>query len=92
MDLQPRARFLENKEFASFHQELVVSTKFRAAAEAALLQTLFNTPPADSESEAAACWHRVEGAKQFLNTFMNLAENPKLLPPKPNQNLDHSTR
>lgn len=87
MDLTPRLRFQENKEFVSFHKELVVSERFRAAAEAALLQCILANPETDDPAVAAANWHRVEGARAFLKAILNVAESPSLTPPKPNQNL-----
>ncbi len=87
MDLTPRLRFQENKEYVSFHKELVVSDRFRAAAEAALLQTVMALPETALPEEATANWHRIEGSRAFLRAILNIAESPVTLPGKPTQNL-----
>lgn len=87
MDLQPRTRFQENKTYVSAHKELVVSDQFRAACEAALVQTIVGLPETNDATEATANWHRIEGARTFLKTLLNIAENPPLPPVKLTQNL-----
>jgi hypothetical protein len=87
MDLTPRLRFQENKEYTTFHKELVVSDRFRAAAEASLLQTILAQPETDDPVVSAANWHRLEGARAFLKTLLNVAESSRTLPDKPPQNL-----
>jgi hypothetical protein len=87
MDLQPRTRFQENKAYVSAHKELVVSDQFRAACEAALAQITVGLPETDDPAEAAANWHRVEGARAFLKTLLNVAESAPLSPAKPTENL-----
>lgn len=87
MDVTPRLRFQENKEQVSFHRELVVSDRFRAATEAALVQTMLALAESDDPAVSAANWHRVEGARAFLKTLINIAEGGTLPLPKPNQNL-----
>jgi len=87
MDLSPRLRFQENKAYVSAHKELVVSDQFRAACEAALVQVTVGLPESDDSSVAAANWHRIEGARAFLKTLLNVAESAPLPPAKPTQNL-----
>lgn len=87
MDLTPRLRFQENKEYVSFHKELVVSDRFRAATEAALLQTVLAMSETDDPAVSAANWHRLEGARAFLKALLNVAESGPSLPAKPPQNL-----
>jgi hypothetical protein len=87
MDISPRLRFQENKEYVSFHKELVVSDRFRAATEAALVQTLLALPESDDTDVSAANWHRVEGARAFLKILTNIAESAPPPMAKPTQNL-----
>lgn len=91
MNLDPQLRYRKRAEVASAHRDLVVSDRFLAAADAALLQTVMNLPDTTDPAEAAANWHRVAGAREFLRTFINLGEQPVVLPPKPKPgNLDHT--
>jgi len=87
MDLTPRLRFQENKDYTASHKELVASDRFRAASEAALVQTILSFPETNDINEAASNWHRIEGARAYLRTLLNIAESAPLAPTKPNQNL-----
>lgn len=72
--LNPRKRFQEDKTAASFHADLVASDRFVKAAEAALLQCMADLPKTTG-SDVAACaanYHRIEGAKEYLNRFYGL--------------------
>ncbi len=92
MKFDPKSRFLDSRRFADSHRELVVSDSFRTASESALLHFVLEIPAASTDLIAAANWHRVEGAREFLKTLINLAEVHKAPPAPPPQNLNHSQR
>ena len=60
--------------YAKGWQDVVDSTQFEQAVNAALLEMeMQNTNPADMGTAASWKW-RAEGAKQFLKIFMGLTE------------------
>lgn len=92
MTLTPKKHFQEKKLFADAHRDLVVSTPFREALHAALLDQVMNLPTATDPEVSIASYQRIIGARDFINHLLNLAEMPKSLPTTPPANLDHSIR
>ena len=90
MNLTPKKDFQGKKVFADAHRELVVSTQFREALHAALIEYVMTI--GKSDSEPAANYHRVEGAREFIQVLLNIAEMPKTPTSPPPANLDHSIR
>lgn len=72
MDLNPKERFLKG-EYAKVFADISVNPAFHAAIEVALSETQLHPPKG---SDAAANWNRLEGAKEFARTLLNLAEPP----------------
>jgi len=91
MNFTPKQRFQENKQYTEAHRELVVSDRFRAAAESALLHLVMDLSDCSDPATAAANWHRIEGARSYVRSIINLGEVGKALPEPPPQNLNHRT-
>lgn len=87
MNLSSKLRFQENKTYTEKHCDYAASDLFRAAAEAALIQVVYDLPAPKDAAEAAAHWHRVEGAKDFVRYFMNVGVKSQGLPAALPQNL-----
>lgn len=73
VSLTPRFDFLADKRKLIAHQELVVSPVFKEAAMAALLEYQF-TLKAALLADGALIALKLKGAEDFLNIFLNLAE------------------
>ncbi len=92
MNLTPRAKFQANVTQSRAHQDLVVSEGFRTACESALLEQILGMPNVVDPIEAAAAYHRIQGATEFIRHLMSLAETPKPPLRPPSSNLDHNLR
>lgn len=92
MTLNPRSRFQEEKPRASKHRDLVVSSQYLTAADAALLTMVQEMTDSADPAVAIAGYHRIMGAKKFMETFTNLAETPKPAPARENYNLNHELK
>lgn len=92
MTLTPKKDFLDKKQFADIHRDIVVSSHFREALHAALLEQILAMPHGLSTEAAAAAHHEIMGARQFIDRLINIAEQPKTPPTKPPANLDHTIR
>lgn len=78
--LTPKRRFIAAyPEFAKVIAEVTASNDFQTAAEAALLQLISELPATTDPVIAAACYHRVMGARQMLDQLLTVA-NPAALP------------
>jgi hypothetical protein len=92
MNLTPKKDFQEKKQFAGAHRDLVLSTPFREALHAALVDYVTSfTSVSDPEIAAANC-HRIEGAIDFINRLLNVAEMPKTPPTPQPTNLNHGAK
>ena len=89
MNLTPKKDFQGKKAFADAHRDLVVSTPFREALHAALLDYVLVL---NAGSEPAANYHRIEGARDFIQHLLNVAEMPKSAPTPLPTNLDHGVK
>ena len=92
MTLTPKKDFLEKKVLADAHRDLVVSTKFREALNAALLDQIMAMPVTLDPVAAAAAYHSIMGAREFITHLLSIAEMPKSPPTTPPANLDHTIR
>lgn len=90
MVLEPKKKFQADIQATRAHQELVVSDRFRAAAEAALLEQVMALPMTYKKNEAAAAYYRIMGARDYLQHLLTIAEQPKKLPDRPSGNLNHN--
>lgn len=81
---KPKAEF-QKTQFSKSLEGLVVDQGFRNACQQSLFHYLISlrssnnttTPTINDTTEAAANWHRVEGAFEAIDTLLNLAEIPK---------------
>lgn len=91
MPLTPKKSFLAADAFVKAHQAVVDTPAFRVAAEAALLQMLVELPDTTDPTVSLACYHRLVGARQYLNQLLAIADKAKPLerPISPG-NLDHN--
>jgi hypothetical protein len=92
MTITPRSRFQEDKPRASKHRDFVVSSQYLTAADAALLQVINEMADSVDPATAIAGYHRIMGARKFMEAFANLAEQPRLTPSKENFNLNHALK
>ena len=92
MNLTPKKDFQEKKQFADAHRDLVVSTPFREALHAALVEQIMTMTSTIDPVAAAAAHHKIIGARDFIHHLLNIAEQPKSAPTTPPANLDHSIK
>lgn len=92
MNLSPKKQFLEKKEYARIHQDLVVSTHFRAAMESALLQQVFELPNTYDPTESAAAYYRIIGARDYIHYLLTIAEPMREVASPSPANLNHKVR
>jgi hypothetical protein len=92
MVLTPKKDFQDKKQFAEAHRELVVSTQFREALQAALVDHVLSLPTIADSSAAAAAYHQIVGAREFITRLLNVAETPKAPPTPLPTNLNHEVK
>jgi len=92
MNLTPKKDFQEKKQFSAAHRDLVVSTPFREALHAALVEQVLALPPTIDPDAAAAAYHSIMGARQFITHLLNVAEMPKTPPTPQPTNLNHGVK
>lgn len=97
--LEPKKRLLQNKDQASFINDIVTSDRFKECLTIALVQMQMSLP---SSVNISASWdnqNQMEGAKTFINILLNLGQiesnpirtpiaslNPRPEMPSPNLN------
>lgn len=74
--LKPKSEF-QKTGFSRSLAELATNLDYREACEKSLLNYITSLPSTDDPVQAAANWHRVEGALEVIDTLLNLAEVPK---------------
>jgi|KBSSwiStaDraftv2_1062776.scaffolds.fasta_scaffold1945393_2 hypothetical protein len=89
MVLTPRKKFQDAAQTLRVHRELVVSDSFRSALESALVEYALTLLPTDDPQKAAASFHRIEGAREFINHLLNIGETAAPPVTRPSANLDH---
>ena len=92
MNLTPKKDFQVKKQFADAHRELVVSTQFREALNAALIDQVMDLRDTHDPVVAAAEYQRIMGAREFIQSLLNIAEMPKSPPAPLPTNLDHQIK
>jgi hypothetical protein len=92
MTLTPRAKFQAKIDQARIHRDLVVSDGFRNALEAALLEQILALPNIVDQAEAAASYHRIMGATEFIRHLLSIAETSTAPKSPPTSNLNHNIR
>lgn len=92
MTITPKARFCEDKKRAHAHRELVVSTNFLSASEAALLTMISEFNDSTDPTMAIAGYHRIIGARNYMKILATLAEEPKPAPRAESYNLNHNLK
>lgn len=92
MNLTPKKDFQGKKQFADTHRDLVLSTPFREALHAALIDQIMDLRDSYDPDVAAAEYQRIMGAREFITHLLNIAEMSKTPPTNPPANLDHSIR
>ncbi len=70
----PKSRFHERPGDVSWLGELVATAQFCNAMDAALAQYLFSLPSVKDAHGSMATSHKLEGAREFIFTFMTLAD------------------
>lgn len=89
MNLTPKKDFLEKKTMAEVHRNLVVSTPFREALNAALIDHILSLP---SNADPIASYNQIVGARDFVKHLLNIAEMSKTPPAPLPTNLDHGVK
>ena len=74
--LKPKASF-QKTPFAKSLEALVLDEGFRNACQQSLCQVIEEIASTDDPVQAAANWHRIEGARKAIDTLLNLSEIPK---------------
>ena len=92
MNLTPKKDFLAKKPLADAHRELVVSTPFREALNAALLEYVLSLDGVATIETAGAMYYKIAGAREFVQCLLNVAEMPKPVPSPLPTNLNHGVK
>lgn len=92
MNLTPKKHFQEKKQFADAHRDLVVSTPFREALHAALIDQVIGLENTVDPVKSAAGYQRILGARDFIEYLLSVAEMPKPIPAKVSDNLPSNIR
>lgn len=82
MKLNPKQRFNKNKTAADFHAGLVDKDEFQAALEAALCEMELEMPAVVNPAQDVTTASQMNGARKFINVFLNLTNNEKFQPQK----------
>lgn len=91
MPLTPKKSLVENDPLAKRLCEILDSSDVQIGGQAALLQSLMELPETTDPVVAAAAYHRIVGARQFLNQLLSIAEKAKpMQKPAFSFNLDHT--
>lgn len=78
--LAPKRRLIStHPEIVKVVAEVTASDFFQTASEVALLQLVTELPATTDPVIAAACYHRIMGARQMLDQLLTVA-NPSALP------------
>jgi len=73
MNLDPKAQFLSKKERAERHRTLVDNAEFREFLTDAFAAYTFRLPGSESAAHGWNANCRRTGAKEFIETFLNLS-------------------
>jgi hypothetical protein len=70
----PRQQFLKDERAATEHASLMASRPFRHAANVALLQVVDSVSDTTDPVDAAAAYHRIIGAREYLKKLLTLGD------------------
>jgi hypothetical protein len=90
MITSPKIRFQAYKEATQRHLDLTASDGFIEAVDYALLQFVAAAPNPNNQEEAAAGYHRILGARDFIRTLFTLADATPPSKPTTDFNLKHN--
>jgi len=76
----PKARFLDVKQAADNHRDIVDSSQFALSMDMALLQFIWELPATDDVQKAAANHWRLQGALTYMKKLAHLGD---VTPDKP---------
>lgn len=91
ISLSPKTRFQKTQDSA-VHAELVVKDSFLNAITFALAEYEVDLPSAESPARSWDAYCKIMGAKEFINTLLNLAEPPTERRDIPNKNLQYDIK
>jgi hypothetical protein len=75
--LAPKRRFQSAyPEITKAIADVMVSGDFQQAAESALLELVAELPNTTDPLVAAGCYHRIMGARQYLEQLLSIAKPP----------------
>lgn len=88
----PKDRFLEQKALVATHRDVVVTTAFQAASDAAMLALVDDlAKTSQPPDQAAAAFHAICGARKYRILLETIGDAPQPLPPKrQTDNLNHT--
>ncbi len=86
----PKQRFLEFKDVAARHRDIVDSTPFAVALDMALLQVIWDLKAAGDVQSAAAEHWKLHGAITYMKTLEGLGNVTKDRASIPDDNLVHT--
>jgi hypothetical protein len=87
----PRQQFLKDERAATEHASLMASRPFRHAANVALLQVVDSVSDTTDPVDAAAAYHRIIGAREYLKKLLTLGDavtDVGALPPEKTSSLN----
>jgi len=70
----PRHQFLKDERVATEHASMMAGCGFRYATDVALLQVIHDLTNTVDPVEAAAAYHRVMGAREYLKKLLTLGD------------------
>lgn len=85
--INPKTALAKDAKALKFVQELTVNDQFLGVLQVALAQMVINQP---SSANVSAAWDnnsKIQGAKEFITTLLNLGEPDQPLPRLPDKNL-----
>ena len=88
MNLNPKARFLQDNSAVQRHATLFATTEMQEYLELALTVYCLNLPPSRGAGEALDANSRRDGAIEYISTLLNLS-NQQQTKPRVSDNLPH---
>jgi hypothetical protein len=85
----PKQRFLQHKDIAKEHRDIVDRDTFSIAMDMALLDLLHNLSHADNNEQAAANYYVIRGAMNYMAKLSTLADTTPEKKQLPEDNLMH---
>ena len=89
MNLSPKKRFHQNKSAAEAHAELVSNQTVQDSLQVALAQMVMELPRCENPAKAWDSHSQLEGAKRFINIWLNLGDINAAAPGRPSSDNLH---